>query len=100
MDNHQVEAAICKSWLISSAGRLAKKENPDGYKNVLLHMKAHLIIVGQQIQAQQLHDDQLKLAGVKDKQKTSDPSAKQAPPEKPKESEKVSGERNAKSPVE
>ena len=99
IDNHQVEASICKSWLISSAGRLAKKENPNGYKNVLLHMKAHMVEVGKQLQAQQLHDDQLKLAGVKDKHKTSDPSSGSAPPEKPKQSEKVSGEHNVKKPV-
>jgi hypothetical protein len=62
VDNHQIEAGICKSWLISSAGRLAKQENPDGYKNVLLHMKAHLQQVQQGIQAQMLHSDQLALA--------------------------------------
>jgi DNA-directed RNA polymerase subunit RPC12/RpoP len=104
VDNHQIEASICKSWLISSAGRLAKKENPNGYKNVLLHMKAHLAIVTQQMQAQQLHDDQIALASGKPGQKTSDePSTSvktgQAPTEKPKTSEKVSGERNAKAPV-
>jgi hypothetical protein len=103
VDNHQVEAAICKTWLISSAGRLAKKENPNGYKNVLLHMKAHMVEVGKQLQAQQLHADQLALAGVKDKHKTSDVSSDvktgQAPAEKPKQSEKVSGEHNAKKPV-
>jgi hypothetical protein len=42
LDNHQVESDICRSYLISAAGRLLKTENPDGYKNVLLHMKAHL----------------------------------------------------------
>ncbi len=108
IDNHQVEASICKSWLISSAGRLAKKENLNGYKNVLLHMKAHLVVVNQQLQAQQLHDDQLKLAGVKDNQKTSDgishklgsgSSMNQPPAEKPKQSEKVSGAHNAKTPI-
>jgi hypothetical protein len=103
VDNHQVEASICKSWLISSAGRLAKQENPNGYRNVLLHMKAHLAVVTQQNQAQLLHDDQLRLAGVKDKQKTSDvaesKTGNQPPAEKPKQSEKVSGERNAKSPI-
>lgn len=41
IDNHAVEASICKSWLISDAGRIAKLENPEGYKNVLLHMKEH-----------------------------------------------------------
>ena len=42
IDNHKIEADICRSWLISEEGRLAKKENPLGYKNVLLHMKQHM----------------------------------------------------------
>ena len=41
VDNDAVQAEICRSWLISDAGRLAKKENPEGYKNVLLHYKMH-----------------------------------------------------------
>lgn len=52
VDNHEIEAQICRSWLVSEAGRLAKLEKPEGYKNVLLHMKAHMMIVAQQ-QAQQ-----------------------------------------------
>jgi hypothetical protein len=99
VDNHQIEASICKSWLISAAGRLAKQENPNGYKNVLLHMKAHMAIVQQQMQAQQLHDDQITLATGAKKQQTSETSGISAKP-KPKESEKVNGERNAKTPVE
>jgi hypothetical protein len=42
LDNHQVEADTCRGYLISAAGRLLKTENPAGYQNVLLHMKAHL----------------------------------------------------------
>ncbi len=101
VDNHQIEASICKSWLISSAGRLAKKENPNGYKNVLLHMKAHLMIIQQQAAAQQLHADQIALAQGKPGQQTSEEPkpAGQAPPAKPKQSEKISGEHNARSPV-
>jgi len=98
--NPQIAATICKSWLIGSAGRLAKKENPDGYKNVLLYMKGYLNIIQQQIQTQQLHDDQLSLAGVKDKQKTSDVPAGAPPPPKPKQSGKVSGGGNAQTPIE
>jgi hypothetical protein len=41
VDNHPLEADICRRWLVSSAGRLAKLENPAGYENVLLHMKMH-----------------------------------------------------------
>jgi hypothetical protein len=41
VDDHLMEADICRRWLVSDAGRLLKLENPTGYKNVLLHMKAH-----------------------------------------------------------
>jgi hypothetical protein len=41
VDNHALEADICRRWLVCDAGRLCKTENPNGYKNVLLHMKAH-----------------------------------------------------------
>jgi predicted RNA-binding Zn-ribbon protein involved in translation (DUF1610 family) len=99
VDDHAIEAKVCKSWLISPAGRLAKKENPDGYRNVLLHMKAHMTIVNQQMQAQQLHDDQLQLAGVKGKPKTSDVSPGTPPAMKPKQSEKITGARNAQAPI-
>ena len=42
LDNHQIEADVCRSYLVSAAGRLLKTENPNGYKNLLLHMRAHL----------------------------------------------------------
>jgi hypothetical protein len=41
LDNHVVEAATTRKWLISPAGRDAKVSNPEGYLNVLLHFKAH-----------------------------------------------------------
>jgi len=88
VDNHSVEAAICKSWLISLAGRMAKRENPQGYKNVLLHMKAHLAELQKGIAAQRMHDDQLTLATSKDVRKSPLGEAKApkragAPPKKP-----------------
>ncbi len=92
VDNHQIEAAICKSWLISAAGQLAKKENPDGYKNVLLHMKAHLAIVQQAAQAQKLHDDQIALATGKPGQPTLGEVSDKTTPKKP---EKKPGASNA-----
>lgn len=48
LDNHALEAEICRSWLIGLAGRLAKTENPSGYKNVLLHFKAHQQVIQMQ----------------------------------------------------
>lgn len=41
IDNHEVEFEICRKWAISTAGQLAKTENPNGYKNVLLHAIMH-----------------------------------------------------------
>ena len=54
LDNHQIESDICKRWLKSDAGRLAKIENPAGYKNVLLHMKMHLQELMMQMMQQQM----------------------------------------------
>lgn len=47
VDNHKVEADVCRSWLVGEAGRLAKVENPAGYQNVLLHMKEHIMFAQQ-----------------------------------------------------
>jgi hypothetical protein len=41
VDDHPLEADVCRRWLVSDAGRLCKLENPAGYENVLLHMKMH-----------------------------------------------------------
>jgi hypothetical protein len=86
VDNHQVEASICRSWLVGPAGRQAKVDNPDGYKNVLLHMKQHMIIVQQQMMAQM------------QAQMQQDNSGK-VPAKKSKQSETVSGEKDARTPV-
>lgn len=53
VDNHQVEADICRRWLVSDAGRLCKVENPDGYQNILLHMKMHKDAMMQTVMQQQ-----------------------------------------------
>lgn len=53
LDNHQVEAEICRAYLISEVGRNTKVTNPTGYLNVLLHMKEHMqFVMMQQMQAQ------------------------------------------------
>jgi hypothetical protein len=41
-DNHQLQFEIVRQWVMSEAGKQAKVDNPDGYRNVLLHGKAHL----------------------------------------------------------
>jgi hypothetical protein len=53
LDNHQIEAQICRNWLISEAGRLARFDRPEGYKNVLLHFKQHMQFINLQAQEQQ-----------------------------------------------
>lgn len=40
-DDHRVEMEICVIWLNSTKGQKAKKENPEGYQNVVLHWKGH-----------------------------------------------------------
>jgi hypothetical protein len=42
LDEHPIEAEICRKFLISEQGRLAKIKNDKGYYNVLLHFKAHM----------------------------------------------------------
>jgi rubredoxin len=53
IDDNQIEYDVTRDWLIGEAGRLAKIENPEGYKNVLLHCKAHMdiMVMGQQAAA-------------------------------------------------
>lgn len=41
IDNHQIQFEICRKWLVSDAGRLAKIENEMGYRNVMLHALQH-----------------------------------------------------------
>lgn len=53
LDNHDIEADVCRTYLVSDAGRLLKIENPLGYKNVLLHMKQHMEIIKEGMMAQQ-----------------------------------------------
>lgn len=48
-DNHQVEFEQVRKWAVSEAGQQTKVDNPDGYRNALLHGKLHF----QQVQMQQ-----------------------------------------------
>lgn len=48
VDDHEVEAEVCKAWLRSEVGLDAKETNPAGYANVLAHLKEHLAISTQQ----------------------------------------------------
>jgi hypothetical protein len=43
IDNHLIESETLKRWAVSPAGRAAKRENPNGYRNALLHLREHLM---------------------------------------------------------
>lgn len=45
IDNHQIQFEICRKWLVSDAGRLAKVENEAGYRNVMLHALQHQLFL-------------------------------------------------------
>lgn len=47
VDNHQVEAEVCREFLVGEKGRQLKEENPEGYKNVLLHLQIHIQMLQQ-----------------------------------------------------
>jgi hypothetical protein len=41
VDDSTAEYTACKDWLNSATGQQAKRDNPEGYMNVRLHMLAH-----------------------------------------------------------
>lgn len=88
VDNHQIEADICRSWLVSLAGRNAKIENEAGYRNVLLHMKAHLDELNAQMEVMQMNNTLAQEA-----QKPNSPG------KNPSGGEKVKDETNVNAPV-
>lgn len=51
-DNHVVEFDICRKWIVSEAGRQTKTDNPEGYRNVLLHGRLHFMEI-QRLQMEQ-----------------------------------------------
>lgn len=52
MDKHDIRFEVIRNWAVSEAGRLAKTENPQGYKNVLLHGMQHKQAMMQQMMQQ------------------------------------------------
>ncbi len=57
-DKNDVEFEIVRKWATSEAGRQAKTDNPNGYKNVLLHGNMHFQQVQQMMQQQQMQQQQ------------------------------------------
>jgi hypothetical protein len=74
-DNHQVEFETCRKWIISEAGRQCKTDNEPGYRNVLLHGRAHLAI----IQEQQMQQMAQESAGAAPSKKPAKTETKEAP---------------------
>lgn len=79
IDNHEIEFEICRSWLVSDAGRLSKVENSLGYKNVLLHAKAHLQLIQQAMMAEQMAMQEQGAASGKAPSEKQKETAKEAP---------------------
>lgn len=52
VDDHETEAQVCRTWLNSDEGQIAKFENNPGYLNVRAHLEAH----EQQVEVQQLKE--------------------------------------------
>lgn len=75
IDNHGLRFEICRAWLVSEAGRLCKVENPNGYKNVLLHALQHqqIMQMQQMQQAMQAAQGQGAVPGEKPKEDTKTP---------------------------
>lgn len=68
IDNNRIEWAIVRNWAVSEAGLLAKIENPNGYKNVILHGLLHKQELDKQMMMQQASQQ---LAEGSDKQTPS-----------------------------
>lgn len=53
LDDHAIEAEICKAWLRSEVGLDAKQNNAAGYANVLAHLREHQFFLQQSQMMQQ-----------------------------------------------
>lgn len=53
VDNHNIHAEVCRNYLVSEEGRQLKASNPQGYKNILLHLQMHIEQLAQVMQSQE-----------------------------------------------
>lgn len=53
-DNPQIGFEMIRNWMLGEEAKLAKTENPDGYRNVLLYGKQMMMIIQQQMMMQQM----------------------------------------------
>lgn len=47
VDNNNIGADICRTWLVSEAGQICKTENMPGYQNVVARLKGHIDLMVQ-----------------------------------------------------
>jgi hypothetical protein len=90
VDNHKIQADICRNWLISEAGRICKLEKPAGYKNVLLHLQAHIMAM-QPVMPQQPEQPE--------EQSPKQGKKPEPGPQQPKEQEQVANQKPVAQPV-
>lgn len=57
-DDNEIEFNIVRKWVTGEAGRQAKIDNPNGYRNVLLHGKMHQMELMKEAMAQAEQDAQ------------------------------------------
>jgi len=93
VDNHPIAIDILRGWLVSDAGRLAKKDNPEGYKNVLLRLKSHMKLMQDMEAAAAMSQPQ----NTENSGSNSSNSKKPAKPGNP--NQKIQGEKDARTPV-
>jgi hypothetical protein len=79
VDNHFVEATVLREWLVSEAGRQAKIDQPQGYKNCLLHLQQH-IQMRQQLNAGMANGQQPKMQPQNPKQVVNNGTGNNQPP--------------------
>ena len=78
-DNNQIEFEIVRKWVISEAGRQAKVDNPEGYRNVLLHGGMHRQLMMQAAMAQSAQEQQQQEKGAPPAEKATDLETHEAP---------------------
>jgi hypothetical protein len=72
-DEHEIEFETICNWVRGEAGRLAKTDNPEGYKNVLLHGKLHYMEMQMQMMQQAAQQAQSGKPGEQPTENTETP---------------------------
>jgi hypothetical protein len=74
-DNHAIQFDVCRRWIISEEGRQTKLDNPEGYKNVLLHGRMHFM----EIQKLQMQQAQMQMQSDNTPNEKADKTNQEAP---------------------